>query len=312
MNFEDCFKDSAVILMEGAIGERLKREFNITPDEIVALAALVYNKEANFAMQKIFTEYIEIAAKYQLPLLVTTPTRRANKERTYLSQFDENIIADNVKFLKEIRGTANCTMFIGGLMGCKGDAYKATDVLSADDAFEFHSWQSNLFKIAKVDYLFAGIMPALSETIGMAKAMEATGIPYIISFMIRENGKLIDGTTIHDAIETIDNSTITPPICYMVNCVHPKVLAKALSYPFNKTDLVKNRFKGIQANTSPLTPEELDNSVELKCSNSINLANEMVDLYDHFNPKIFGGCCGTDNVYMDEIAKRVTAKIKHA
>lgn len=312
MNFEDCFKESSALLMEGAIGERIKREFNITPDEIVALAALVYNEEAKFAMQKIFKEYIEIAAKYQLPLLVTTPTRRANRERTLKSQFDENIIADNVNFLKGIRKTASTTMFIGGLMGCKGDAYKATDVLSANNAFEFHSWQANLFKMAKVDYLFAGIMPALTEAVGMAKAMEATGIPYIISFMIRDNGKLIDGTSIHNAIETIDNSTTTHPVCYMVNCVHPKVLAKALSCPFNKTDLVKLRFKGIQANTSPLTPEELDNSVELKCSNSTNLANEMVDLFNYLNPKIFGGCCGTDKIYMDEIAKQVTAKITPA
>lgn len=310
MSFEKYFRESPAILMEGAIGERIKREFNILPDEIVALAALVYNEEAKVAMQKIFKEYIEIAAKYQLPLLVTTPTRRANKERTLKSQFDENIIADNVNFLKGIRETANAIMFIGGLMGCKGDAYKATEVLSVDEALEFHSWQVNLFKMAKVDYLFAGIMPALTEAIGMAKAMEATGIPYIISFMIRENGKLIDGTSLHDAIETIDNSTIIHPVCYMVNCVHPKVLAKALSCPFNKTDLVKNRFKGIQANTSPLTPEELDNSAELKCSNSTTLANEMVDLCNYLTPKIFGGCCGTDNIYMDEIAKQVSAKIK--
>lgn len=85
---------------------------------------------------------------------------------------------------------------------------KLCDVLSIDDAKEFHSWQANLFKESGVDFLFAGIMPALPEAIGMAKAMESTELPYIISFMIRDDGRLIDGTTINDAILHIDNATI--------------------------------------------------------------------------------------------------------
>jgi S-methylmethionine-dependent homocysteine/selenocysteine methylase len=221
------------------------------------------------------------------------------------SEFDERIIEDNVRFLQEIKRKAQVNMFVGGLMGCKGDAYKATDILSIEDAQEFHSWQVNLFKEAGVDFLFAGIMPVLSEAIGMAKAMESAELPYIISFMIRDDGKLIDGTTINDAILNIDNATIQKPICYMVNCVHPIILKKSLSYPFNKTSLVKERFHGIQANTSPLSPEELDNSSDLKSSDSVSLASDIMDLYDHFIPKILGGCCGTNNTHIEEIAKRL-------
>lgn len=142
----------------------------------------------------------------------------------------------------------------------------------------------------------------------MAKAMESTGLPYIISFMIRDDGKLVDGTTINDAILSIDNATARNPICYMVNCVHPIILKKALSYPFNQTKLVKERFLGIQANTSPLSPEELDNSSDLKSSDSVSLAHDMMELYDYFTPKILGGCCGTDNTHMEEIAKRLKVK----
>lgn len=65
---------------------------------------------------------------------------------------------------------------------------------------------------------------------------------------------------------------------------------------------VKERFKGIQANTSELSPEELDNCVELKTSDSISLANDMINLYNKFDLKIFGGCCGTDNTHIEEIA----------
>ena len=303
IDFETCFKTSSAILMEGAIGERLKREYNIRFDDHVALAGLIYNDGSRNAMATILKNILTIAEKYHLPFIATTPTRRANRERVVQSKHNENIIDDNVNFLREIKNNSNTDMYIGGLMGCKGDAYKATDVLSVKNAQEFHSWQANLFKLSGVDFLYAGIMPALSEAIGMAKAMENTGLPYIISFMIRNNGKLIDGTTIHDAIFNIDKSTTKKPICYMTNCVHPKVLSMALSFSFNQTELVKERFQGIQANTSILSPEELDNCKDIKSSDSISLAVDILDLYNYITPKIFGGCCGTDNIYIGELAK---------
>jgi len=306
MNFETCFNTSSAILMEGAIGERLKRQYNVKFDDRVAMAGLVYNDYSRQAMESIFQGYVKIAEKYKLPFMATTPTRRANKERVMQSEFNEKIIEDNIRFLKQIKSNTSTEMFIGGLMGCKGDAYKGTEVLSIEAAQSFHLWQANLFENSGADFLYAGIMPALSEAIGMAKAMESTGLPYIISFMIRNDGKLIDGTTIHDAILNIDNETIRKPICYMTNCVHPIVLKKALSHPFNETKLVKERFCGIQANTSPLSPEELDNCCDLKSSDSISLACDMMELYKYFTPKIFGGCCGTDNTHMEEIAKRLT------
>ncbi|WP_238918953.1 homocysteine S-methyltransferase family protein [Clostridium sp. YIM B02555] len=305
MNFEICFNESSTILMEGALGERLKREYNIMFEDKVAMANLIYDDKSRQAMQTIFQEYVKIAEKYSLPFIATTPTRRANKERVFQSNLSEKIIEDNVRFLQEIKKNTSTNMFVGGLMGCKGDAYKATEILSMEEAQEFHSWQATLFKNSGVDFLYAGIMPALSEAIGMAKAMESTGLPYIISFMIRNNGKLIDGTTIHNAILNIDEATVYKPIGYMTNCIHPEVLEKALSAPFNKTKLVKSRFCGIQANTSPLSPEELDNYSDLKSSDSVSLAVEMMKLEQYFTPKIFGGCCGTDNTHIEEIAKRI-------
>lgn len=305
MDFETCFNTFPAILMEGAIGERLKREYGLMPDENVALAGHIYNSDSKQAMENIFKEYAAIADKYDLPFLATTPTRRANRERVGQSCFTEKIIEDNVRFLQQIKDSTRTDMFVGGLMGCKGDAYKATDVLSIEQAQEFHSWQADLFKAAGVDFLFAGIMPALSEAIGMAKAMENTSLPYIISFMIRENGKLIDGTSIDHVIFDIDHATVRKPVCYMTNCVHPTILKKALACPINQTQLVKERFCGIQANASPLSPEELDNCQDLKCSDSVSLTSNMMELHKFFPLKIFGGCCGTDNTHMEEIAKRL-------
>ncbi len=305
MSFDSCYEKSPVILMEGALGERLKREYNFRYDDNVALANIIYRSGGKKALCELWNQYIDVAKNYNFPFIATTPTRRANKARVLKAGFDKSIILDNVSFLKEIQKAADVEMYIGGLMGCKGDAYKATEVLSPDEAHKFHSWQADLFMQAGVDFLFAGIMPALSEALGIAKAMEETNLPYIISFMIRPDGRLLDGTAIHNAIFQIDNSVNRKPVCYMANCVHPTVLFEALSQTFNKTELIRERFKGIQANSSPLSPEELDASVDLKCSDPELLADGMIRLRDIVNIKIFGGCCGTDKTHMNAIASRL-------
>jgi len=310
MTFESCYNNAPTILMEGAVGERLKREYGLIFNEDVAMADLVYSEKSLVALKNIWNEYISVAAANHLPFIATTPTRRANQERVFHSKYNAHIIQDNVQFLKKSQQSSRIEMYVGGLIGCKGDAYKATEVLSVDDAKSFHSWQATLFQEAEVDFLFAGIMPALSEAIGMAKAMEETRLPYIISFMIRKNGKLIDGTTIHDAIKEIDHETERKPLCYMTNCVHPLVLKEALTYSFNNTELVKNRFHGLQANTSRLSPEELDNCVDLKASDSADLAEDMINLNEYISMKIYGGCCGTTKSHMQEIAKRLAHAIK--
>lgn len=87
----------------------------------------------------------------------------------------------------------------------------------------------------------------------------------------------------------------------MSNCVHPNVILNALNQSFNKNELVKNRFIGLQANASSFEVEELDNSKELKSTSPEELASKMKILYDR-GFKIFGGCCGTNQAHLERIA----------
>ena len=221
MDFETCIASHSSVLMEGALGERLKREYGLTINGSVAMADLIYSQQGRLALETLWRSYMEIAEKYNLPFLATTPTRRANKQQVIQAGYDEAIIEDNVRFLRKIKETSNIEMYIGGLMGCKGDAYTGVGALNIEEAHDFHHWQAQLFKLAKADFLYAGIMPVLAEATGMARAMSDTGIPYIISFTIQKDGKLIDGYTIDYAIRFIDDNVSRKPVCYMTNCVHP-------------------------------------------------------------------------------------------
>ena len=137
----------------------------------------------------------------------------------------------------------------------------------------------------------------------MAEVMEESKLPYIISLMINERGTLLDGNTIHEAISVIDTHTKTKPLCYMTNCVHPAILRSALSQQENRTEAVRARFCGIQANAACLSLQELDNSCALKTSDAKELAEEFRLLHRDFPLKIYGGCCGTDESHIREMIK---------
>ena len=107
----------------GGLGERLKREYRLKPDPAVALATLVETEQAAPRWKEIWGGYIAIAQAYHLPFLATTPTRRANRERIGCSGFGDPILKDNVAFLQKLKAESSAAMYVGGLMGCRGDAY---------------------------------------------------------------------------------------------------------------------------------------------------------------------------------------------
>ena len=304
-DFVSCYEQSSIMLTEGAVGQRLEHEYGLIPDKDIMYAALIYSDKGRIALENIYSEYLRIAEKYHLPILLMTNTRRANQERVTNSIYrDKNIMLDYTAFLKEIVSEFECEAYIGGMLGCKNDAYSGDQGLSVSDSVRFHSWEADMFGTAPIDYMFAGIMPSKYEAMGMAKVMERSLKPYIISLMINHDGVLLDGTSINDAIVAIDEAVIRKPVCYMTNCVHPAILKEALSKPFNQTDVVKSRFRGIQANAAYLEPHKLDNSKTLFSTSAVELIDEIESLQKMFPLKILGGCCGTDNTHIEELAKR--------
>lgn len=230
MTFDEIYKNSEIILTEGAIVERLKSEFNAELDEWINHAGLIYTNPD--LLESLYRQYISIGQKYDLPIMIMTPTRKVNSESLKRSQYNgKNLLADSCIFLNQIKKSYlkySEKILVGGLLGCKGDAYSGEKVLGIKEAYMFHKQQTTQFNERNIDFLFAGIMPEINEAIGMAKAMAETNIPYIISFMLRKDGCLMDGTVLSEAIEVIDNEAFPSPVCYTTNCIHPQVLEDCL------------------------------------------------------------------------------------
>jgi S-methylmethionine-dependent homocysteine/selenocysteine methylase len=146
-------------------------------------------------------------------------------------------------------------------------------------------------------------VPALSEALGLARAMAACGLPIVISFVARRTGVLLDGTPLEVAIATIDDRVDPAPVGYMLNCVHPFVLASALAAQPAAT----RRIIGLQANTSAREPEELDGATELETAEPGPFARELAAVTRAFGLRVVGGCCGTDAEHIDALARLLAA-----
>ena len=306
-DFEAAFAKGEVFLLEGALGERLKRDFGLLPDPNVALAVHGTTKPGRAALEALWKEYAGIAAGYGLPFLATTPTRRADRDRVSEGGFDESLIRENVRFLRAVLEDCLGRTYLGGMMGCRGDAYTGKGALPREKAAVYHQWQAEILAEERADFLYGALLPTLPEALGMAQAMAETGLPYILSFTLRRDGCLIDGTPLADAMQAVDGAVSPPPLCFMTNCIHPALVYEALSAPWNQPPQVRARFRGIQGNTSPLSYEELDRAADLLTADPVSFARDTVRLRELGNFQIFGGCCGTDGRHLRQIAKLLSA-----
>jgi homocysteine S-methyltransferase len=146
-------------------------------------------------------------------------------------------------------------------------------------------------------------MPEIHEALGMAEALASTGCPYLVSFIVRPSGGLLDGTPLDDAVSRIDDQVVPRPLGYLVNCVHSSALESALNAPPGRRALDSGRLLGLQANTSSKSPEELEGSEELVGEDPEVFASGMCALRKQFGLHVLGGCCGTDGGHIAALAR---------
>ncbi len=302
----DLLASGSPVLMEGAVVERVRRGAPNLLDPILMNAPLVYTEAGQALLGEIYGEYLSIGRKNGLPLLSLTPTWRTNPDRIRQSAYAaRDINGDSVRFLQGLRRTCGdyaAMVYIGGLMGCRGDAYKPQEALCREAARDFHIIQASSLVKAGVDFLFASTMPDLQEALGMAEAFATTGCPYLVSFIVRPTGCLLDGTPLDEAITRLDDQVGLPPLGYLVNCVHSSTLESALHQPGGRRALATGRLLGLQANTSSKSPEELDGAEELVGEAPERFAEGMAHLHQCFGLRLLGGCCGTDASHMAALA----------
>ena len=310
MTFPETIRSHGTLLTEGAVIEPLRRASSVELDPHILHAAFVFDPDRRAALSNLHRSYIDIAVAYDLPIVVCTPTWRASPERVRraTNRSCREINEEAARYLLEVRseyGSFAQKVSIGGLLGCAGDAYDPTASLSPAESAAFHEEQASVLADAGVDFLLAATLPAAAEAHGMAVAMGKQSLPYVLSFVLRPDGTLLDGTPLHEVIARIDAEVSPRPFCYWANCVHPSVFTKAMQNESRSSVPVTKRMIGLQANTSALPPESLEGSAAIRTEEPSAFASSMLHVKEVFGTKVLGGCCGTEPSHIRHLAERI-------
>jgi homocysteine S-methyltransferase len=309
--FAEFLESTPCILGEGAVIERLRRDSDLQLDPHLVNSAFIYEAAKRAALETICRQYLDIGRRFGLPVLMSTPTWRASRERIEAAGHGGvDVNGDNARFLAALRdsyGDYGQQVVICGLMSCRGDAYSPAEALAVDAAREFHAWQAEKLAAEVIDFLLAATLPAFSEAAGLASALAATGKPYILSFVVRPQGTLLDGTPLKEAIIALDAAVSPPPLAYLINCTHVSFARAALMHQANSSPLVRQRIVGLLANTAALSPEDLNNSTSLVEEKPEDFGRSVAGLHRELGLKILGGCCGTDDRHIRCLAAELAA-----
>lgn len=310
--FPDFSRQHPVILGEGAIIERLRRNPATPLDPHLVNSGFWYQPDRREALAALYRQYLAIGCAHDLPLLMSAPTWRAHAINIAAAGYGpEDVNGDNVRWLQALRaetGAYAAKVVIAGMLGSRGDAYRPDPTFDRREARVFHAWQADRLAAAAPDFLLGITLPAVEEAVGLAGAIAATGRPGVISFVVRPDGTLLDGTLLATAIARIDAAVNPAPVGYLLNCTHPDFALAALQQPANTAPALRSRLLGLLGNTAALSPEELDGREHLVEAEPDAFAAAMLRLHDATGLKILGGCCGTDDRHIRALADRIAAR----
>ena len=300
-NLPQLLQEHDLILAEGAIAELLRRHPEVEMHPTLFNSPLVYGPQSSKAiMTDIYQQYLRVAQEASLPMLLSAPTWRLDQERLRKAEANHELNTAAVQFMLNLRDAQQNQkpILVGALLGPQNDCYRADLALEAEEAEAFHTWQAQELAAAGADFLQAQTIPAVSEALGLAKAMSSTGKPYIVSFCTDSDGLVIDGTTLLEAMEFIDSS-LGPdkPTGYYVNCMHPRFLLQRYEPGTLK------RLVGIQANGSSKDVTQLDGSEATEADPIPEWADSMMRLHREHGVTVLGGCCGTSPGHLRALTK---------
>ena len=173
---------------------------------------------------------------------------------------------------------------------------------------KFFVFDKQFFVFGLITFPFLVVLGTLSHEIGHVFVAKLLGFDTNLHY-----GSMhwfvdgINGETLKEAICKVDKVTNNYPAYYMINCAHPSHFISALE----DNASWKSRIRGIRANASCKSHQELDESTELDVGNANELAqwhSQLKDLLPKL--KVYGGCCGTDLRHIEQICKSTIAKSK--
>jgi homocysteine S-methyltransferase len=160
--------------------------------------------------------------------------------------------------------------------------------------------QIEVFAASAADLVTAITMNYVEEAVGLARAARQANMPVVIAFTVETDGLLPTGQPLRDAIAQVDAATSGYPAYFMINCAHPSHFDEVVG----GDEPWVERIRGLRANASRMSHAELNEATELDAGSPSDLGRDYAGLKSGRlkNLNVMGGCCGTDERHIEQIA----------
>jgi homocysteine S-methyltransferase len=275
-----------------------------------AMFPLLDDPRAVSELHGMYTRYLDTAARHGFGVIVGGLDYRASPDWGALLGYSSEALADMqlraIDFLREVAGPYEGqvpALMYAGIVGPRGDAYETNRTITAEEAEEYHSQQLGTLARAGVDVAHAMTFNSVPEVIGLARAAARADLPLAVSFTLdHSTHRLVSGPTVKAAIETVDAQTGDErPAFYGINCSHPLEFMPAIE-PGEWFE----RVRCLRPNAAMMDKISLCTLGHLEMGDPAMLGELMGGLarqYPHID--VWGGCCGTWDTHLDEIARSV-------
>lgn len=294
----------SVFLTDGGIETTLIFHDGLELPDFAAFVLLA-DEPGREALRRYYRQHAAIARDAGCGFVLEAPTWRANPDwAARLGYSPEALTAANraaIDLMVELRGefeTPGAPAVISGCVGPRSDAYRPSELMTPDEAEDYHAVQISTFAETEADLVTAITMTHSAEAIGVVRAAASSSMPVVIAFTVETDGSLPSGEPLGEAIRAVDAATGSRAAYYMVNCAHPTHFDDRLR---DGGDWV-GRVRGLRANASTMSHAELDDAEELDAGDPADLAARYASLRaDLPGLTVLGGCCGTDDRHIDAI-----------
>ena len=263
---------------------------------------LTQDEDGRAALRAYWEPYLALVREQGLPFVVDTATWRANPDWAARLGYDDQALRDAngaAAVFARALATGLDESSVNGAVGPRGDGYVVGDVMTAEQAADYHTPQVAALAEAGVDQVTGVTLTYPQEAVGFVAAADAVGVPAVVSFTVETDGRLPSGHSLREAVELVDAETNRSPLGFMINCAHPTHFEASLV----DGDWL-NRIVGIRANASTMSHAELDAATELDDGHPDDLAERYRQLLDRLPAlELLGGCCGTDHRHIRAISE---------
>ena len=303
-SFVQLVESGGYILGDGACGTRLEFETPFELHPVLHTAGGLRDPRILGAWNAMNLGYLSVAAALGLPFLLMTPTFRSSPHRVRRAGLDpeaENLTRRGVEIARAVAARfPDVDTYLEGIIGPSGNNQDPYDTLDAEAAEAHHRPQARELADAGVDLLLGSTIPAVGEATGMAWALASTGTPYTVSLMIGADGRVLDGSTLAEAIDRIDQATSPPPLYYSLVCVHAAVARLALASGKSTA-----RVAELRGNGAPRAAGALEGSHHVVADHPEAWAEATMAVALEHGLKVLGGCCGTDERHILSLGLRM-------